>query len=178
MSSAEPAVKRRTLRTPRQRSPEGDDRVTAALADLEAPGFWNLHRVDTGYGEVDHVVVGPTGAFAVTVTQWTGDVHAKRGRLLNGYHDEERTRRRAIWSAACLEQWLDEDGVDIPVAALLVPTKAQVEDDRIELPYLTVLPPDSLTAFLRDGPNVLAPNRIQRAARAIAAHAATASVAS
>jgi Nuclease-related domain len=176
MATPEPAARRRNSLVP-WRAREEDERVPAALDELE-PGFRVLHRVDTGYGEVDFFVAGPTGAFAIEIPAWTGEVHAKRGKLLCGFHDEERTRRRAIWSAACLEQWLDEDGVDIPVAALLVAADARVDGDRIDLPYLNVLPVASLTSFLQDGPNVLAQNRIERAVQAIAAHAATAAAAS
>jgi hypothetical protein len=57
----------------------------------------------------------------------------------------------------------------VPVAALLVPLDSRVEDDRLELPYLTVLPVASLTAFLRDGPVTLTPARVRRAAEAIQA---------
>jgi hypothetical protein len=171
MSAPEHAVRRRNPLMS-WRSRDEDDRAAAALSELEPHGFRVLHRVDTGYDEIDLFAVGPTGAFAIEVPSWTGDVHAKRGKLLCGYHDEERTRRRAIWSAACLEQWLDEDGIDIPVAALLAPTDARVDGGRIDLPYLTILPLASLAAFLQEGPSVLAPKRIERTVQAVAAHAA------
>jgi hypothetical protein len=171
MAAPEPALKRRSPRAPWQRGHD-DAPTVEALSQLEDAGFEILHDVDTGYDAIDHVVVGPTGAFAIEIPGWTGEVHTKRGHLYCGFHDEERTRRRAIWSAACLEQWLDEDGVDIPVAALLAPADAHVAGDRIELPYLAVLPLASLPSFIGDAPKVLAANQIARAVRVIAAHAA------
>jgi hypothetical protein len=166
MARAEPAAGRR-LRAPWQRADGDDGRVADALDELASAGHRVLRGVDTGYGEVDVVVAGPAGVFAILEARGGGAIHAKRGKLLSGFHDEERTRRRAIWSAACLEQWLDEDGVDVPVVALLVAVEATVEHDRIELPHLTVLSLASLSAFLQEGPTVLRQSQIERALDAI-----------
>jgi hypothetical protein len=46
---------------PWQRSREDQGRVTGLLAELEPEGFRSQHGVDTGFGDIDHVVVGPTG---------------------------------------------------------------------------------------------------------------------
>jgi hypothetical protein len=154
---------------PWQRARADQGRSADALAELEPAGFRVLHGVDSGFGDIDHVVVGPTGVFSVTTAHWTGPVTRRRERLLCAARDEDKTRRRAEWSATCIEQWLDDDGVAIPVAALLVPLDSRVEGGRIELPYLTVLPLPSLTAFLRDGPATLSPTRVRRAAEAIEA---------
>jgi hypothetical protein len=57
------------------------------------------------------------------------------------------------------------------VTALLVPiearVEARVEGGRIELPFLTVIPLESLPAFLRDGAAALTEAQIARAADAI-----------
>jgi Nuclease-related domain len=154
---------------PWQRAHEDQGRVAGLLAELGPEGFRSLHRVDSGFGDIDHVVVGPTGVFSILTTHWTAPVHRKGDRLVCGTRDEDKTRRRAEWSATCVEQWLDDDDVGVPVAALLVPLDSRVEDDRLELPYLTVLPVASLTAFLRDGPVTLTPARVRRAAETIQA---------
>jgi hypothetical protein len=156
---------------PWQRAHTDQGRIAILLAELEPAGFRILHAVGTGFGDIDHVVIGPSGVFSVQIAYWAGTVHSKRGRLLSGAHDEDRTRRRAEWNATCLEQWLDEDGVDVPVAAVLVPAEARVEGDRIDLPYLTVLPPTSLKVFLQDAPATLTAARVQRAAASIEARA-------
>jgi len=169
MEAAKPerAPRRMARLAPWQRARREHERVTVLLDDLEPARFRCLHRVETGYGDVDHVVVGPTGAFAIQTTHWTGVVHTKRDRLICGFRDEEKARRRAIWNAACLEQWLEEGGVDIAVTALLVPIEARVDGNRIELPSLTVIPVESLPAFLRDGATALTEAQIVRAAAAI-----------
>lgn len=154
---------------PWQRTREEQGRVAVLLAELEPEGFRSLHGVDTGFGEIDHVVVGPSGVFAITTPHWTGPVARRRQSLMCGTRDEDRTRRRAEWSATCVEQWLDDDGVGVPVAALLVPLDGRVDGGRIELPYLTVLPLASLTAFLREGPGSLSTSRVRRVAEAIEA---------
>ncbi len=154
---------------PWQRARADQGRLAALLAELAPEGFLSLHQVDTGFGDIDHVVVGPSGVFSILTPHWSARVQGKRDRLLCGTRDEDKTRRRAEWSATCVEQWLDEDGVGVPVAALLVPLDSRVEDDRVELPYLTVLPPASLAAFLREGPATLSPALVRRAADAIQA---------
>jgi hypothetical protein len=102
----ERASRRLALLAPWQRARREHERATVLLDALEPAGFRCLHRVDTGYGDVDHVVVGPTGAFAIETTHWTGVVRTRRDRLICGFRDEEKARRRAVWNAACLEQWL------------------------------------------------------------------------
>jgi hypothetical protein len=157
---------------PWQRTRADQGRAAAVLAELEPAGFRVLHGVDTGFGDIDHVIVGTSGVFSVTTAHWTGPVQSKRGRLYCGTRDEDRTARRAEWSATCVEQWLDDDGIGVPVAALLVPLDSRVEGGRLDLPYLTVLPLASLTAFLRGEPGTLSPARVRRATEAIEARVA------
>jgi hypothetical protein len=157
---------------PWQRAPADEGRVGSLLAELQPDGFRSLHRVDTGFGDIDHVVVGPTGVFSIMAAHWTAPVQGTRERLFCGTRDEDETRRCAEWSATCVEQWLDDDDVGVPVAALLVPLDSRVDGGRIDLPYLTVLPPGSLTAFLREATGTLSVARVRRAADAIEARVA------
>ena len=110
--------------TPWQRERGDQGMVAGLLTELEPDGFRTLHGVDTGFGDIDHVVVGPSGVFSIMTAHWTAPVHDQRGRLVCGTRDEDRTRRRAEWSATCVEQWLDDDDIGVPVAALLVPSPA------------------------------------------------------
>src|SRR5438552_9799700 len=46
---------------------EGEERVGELLEALVPDGFLPVHDLDLGFGNVDHVVIGPTGVFAIEV---------------------------------------------------------------------------------------------------------------
>jgi len=52
----------------------GEERVGAVLAGLEADGWQAIHDVSLGRGNVDHVLVGPGGIFAI-------ETKSHRGRI-------------------------------------------------------------------------------------------------
>lgn len=64
----------------------GEVRVGAELERLYEQGFHVFHDWDSGRGNVDHFVVGPTGVFAVENKAWTGKITAEGGHLArNGF---------------------------------------------------------------------------------------------
>lgn len=64
----------------------GEVRVGRELERLHEQGFHVFHDWDSGRGNVDHFVVGPTGVFAVETKAWTGKITAEGGRLArNGF---------------------------------------------------------------------------------------------
>ena len=124
MATPEPAAKRRRPAGPVAAAREDDERVAGGPGRARAGASGSCTTWTPATARSISSSSAPPAPSRSRSRHWTGEVHAKRDRLLCGYHDEERTRRRAIWSAACLEQWLDEDGMDIPVAALLVAADA------------------------------------------------------
>jgi Ca2+/Na+ antiporter len=57
----------------------GEFRVGAELERLHEHGFHIFHDWDSGRGNVDHFVVGPTGVFAIETKAWTGSITAENG---------------------------------------------------------------------------------------------------
>src|SRR5687767_15947784 len=69
----------------------GESQVRNALKELESIGYVIVGDVDIGKGNIDHVVVGPTGVFAIETKNRGGRVRSKEGRLLlNGWPVEHR----------------------------------------------------------------------------------------
>jgi hypothetical protein len=60
----------------------GENAVASALRDLPA-NFWVIHDVPAPFGNLDHVVIGPTGIFVIETKNWRGVVSADgTGELL------------------------------------------------------------------------------------------------
>lgn len=59
-----------------------EEATAKSLAELGI-GFTIWHDVDTGSGKLDHVVLGPTGLFAIQSEDWGGAVDVRRGELIS-----------------------------------------------------------------------------------------------
>jgi hypothetical protein len=86
---------------------EGERKAERALKPLERAGWRVFHDVQTGYGNYDHIVVGPTGVYLIESKNLMGIVSLKSGvPHLARRHDPEETfaferiRPRALADAA------------------------------------------------------------------------------
>lgn len=70
---------------------EGERAAAEHLAPLESEGYILLHnrKVPGSKGDIDHVVIGPTGVAVVETKNWGGRVELRGDRLWVG--DHERT---------------------------------------------------------------------------------------
>ena len=70
---------------------EGERRAADYLAPLQAESFIVLHnrRVPSAKGDIDHIVIGPTGIVVIETKNWSGKAHVVRDRLFVG--ETERT---------------------------------------------------------------------------------------
>jgi hypothetical protein len=113
----------------------GESQVQQALRELQPHGYAVIGDVDMGRGRgnVDHIVVGPTGVFAIETKNRGGRVVAGRDRLVSEWHQEDARQavREAMWVR-------DRAGVRFVEAFLVYPT-ATVEPDVVRLPNVTVM---------------------------------------
>ncbi len=86
---------------------EGERKAEMALRPLERAGWRVFHDVQTGYGNYDHIVVGPTGIYLIESKNLMGVVSLRDGvPHLTRRHDPEerltfdRVRPRALSDAA------------------------------------------------------------------------------
>ena len=103
----------------------GEEAVADVLAGLPS-SYWVLHGVPTGHGDVDHVVIGPTGVFAIETKAWKGSFYRRRGQLYCNGKPAEHVLRQARGAAGQVRQLLLEAGIDEWVEAVVVASRASV----------------------------------------------------
>lgn len=108
-----------------RRGIRGEEAVAEVLAALPS-SYWVLHSLSTGHGDVDHVVIGPTGVFALETKAWEGTFYRSRGRLFSNGKPAEHVLRQARAAAAQIRQLLLDAGIDLWVEAVVVAARASV----------------------------------------------------
>ncbi len=103
----------------------GEEAVAEVLAGLPS-SYWVLHSVSTGHGDVDHVVIGPTGVFALETKAWEGAFYRSRGHLFCNGKPAEHVLRQARGAASQVRQLLLDAGIDLWVEAVMVAARASV----------------------------------------------------
>jgi len=84
-----------------QKGAEGEQGVARRLAGLESKGFRVLHDlgVPRSKANIDHLVIGPTGVFAVDTKNYTGRVTWSKGTLWHGKYPMTKTLETTRWEA-------------------------------------------------------------------------------
>jgi hypothetical protein len=108
-----------------RRGIRGEEAVANALAGLPS-SYWVLHGVSTGHGDVDHIVIGPTGVFALETKAWEGKFYRSRGQLYCNGKPAEHVLRQARGAAGQVRQLLLAAGIDEWVEAVVVAAGASV----------------------------------------------------
>jgi hypothetical protein len=147
----------------------GERAVGDALSVLEAEGYVVLHDLDTGRGNVDHVVLGPTGAFVIETKAWKGSVYpAKGGRqLMCNKRDETRALRQASAEAMEIKKRLRGAAIDTWIGAVIVLTRATLPKPVIDFPGVDVVRVDDVCAHVRAGRRALTSEQIVRGRAAV-----------
>ena len=125
----------------------GEEAVADALAVLPS-SYWVLHGVPTGHGDVDHVVIGPTGVFALETKAWRGSFYRKRGQLYCNGKPAEHVLRQARGAAGQVRGLLLEAGVDEWVEAVVVPSRANVSRSPLRFPNAYVVSINGVVDFI------------------------------
>ena len=100
-----------------QRGAHGERQTARLLDRLGRDGYVVFHdlAMPDSPANVDHLVIGPSGVFAIDSKQWTGNVHQGADGLV--WHDHyrlDRTLATVRWQAATLGRLLG-----VPVAPLV-----------------------------------------------------------
>lgn len=113
----------------------GEEIVARELARLPA-GFHVFHSLDMGggllmwrRGDIDHVVVGPTGVFAIETKNWRGKVALVSGRLLvDGLAPRRAPLEQVRQAVAALQSRLGRGGIyDVAVVPVVCFTGDSLE---------------------------------------------------
>lgn len=60
---------------------EGERKTARQLASLEGNGWTVVHDLEGRFGNVDHLAVGPGGAYILDSKVWNGQITLERGRI-------------------------------------------------------------------------------------------------
>jgi hypothetical protein len=153
--------------TPWLKGALGEEEVGRILAELWAEGYFDLHDIDTGRGNIDHVVIGPTGVVAVETKHWNGNFVPIKGRLYFNGSPTEEPLRQAQRAAIMVAERLAAADVPTFVEAVVVSTRGSVAKGQLRFRRATVLQPDRLNDWIRARPNRLTPQQVTRARAAI-----------
>lgn len=116
-----------------RRAQKAEQEVRNVLANLDERQYAVFHGLYRGFGDIDHVVVGPTGAFVIETKSNHGDVSIDElGRLAidHGDRPHKNYRQQAIQEAYQLKDYLAEHGVQeqLFVQSILAFPSANVPD--------------------------------------------------
>jgi hypothetical protein len=139
---------------------EGEQWTADELQKL-GPGWQSVHAVGIGAGDVDHVVMGPAGVFALETKRTSGRWSRrdpKTRRLLESALDQAWRNRQAVR----LRLRNHVGAIEVtPVVVLWGRCDDGVTDPDSELP---VVHGSELVAWLRGRPSLLVPDLVDRAA--------------
>jgi Nuclease-related domain len=108
-----------------QRGAAGERQTARLLNRLGRDGYQVLHdlAMPGSVANVDHLVIGPSGAFVIDSKQWTGQVHQSAdGLVWHNHYRLDRTLATLRWQAETLGRLLG-----IPVAPLICVHGAHVQ---------------------------------------------------
>ncbi len=145
----------------------GELAVERALSPLKASGYQILGDLQTGFGNVDIVVIGPTGVFAIEVKNWRGAFYLGRGgRLMHGGRPCEevvtQARREAMAVRDRLRDVPEAQWVEALVVSAGVPVRRPIDQGNV-----TVLGVGDVVEFIVTNRRRLSPLDVARATAAI-----------
>jgi hypothetical protein len=151
----------------------GEEAVGRLLAPLEAAGFQVFHDIATGHGNIDHVVVGSTGVFAIETKAWTRSVYrGPGGVLMCGGFDQTAAVNQARAEAMELKRRVALSGSSVWVKPIIALSATRLRQGPIEIGDVHVLDAEAVASYIQDRKPVLGVREIGRAAHAILANAA------
>ena len=145
-----------------RRGISGEEAVADALSGLP-PSYWVLHGVSTGHGDVDHVVIGPTGVFALETKAWDGKFYRSRGQLYCNGKPAEHVLRQARGAAGQVRELLLAAGIDEWVEAVVVAARASVSRSPVRFRKSYVISIKDLVGFVTDRPHSLSSSTVLQA---------------
>jgi Nuclease-related domain len=144
-----------------RRGAAGERHTARLLAPLERQGWVVLHdlAIPGSRANLDHLVIGPGGVFAIDSKQYRGRMQLDGvGKLWHGRYPLAPTLRAASWEADQAAQVLPDPGMAVvPVVAV---HGAQVPWGKVVIDGVPVVSAMRLPSMLRTLPTVLGPERV------------------
>jgi Nuclease-related domain len=145
----------------RDRGATGEEHVGSLLEQMPDRGWRVIHDASLGKGNVDHILIGPSGIFTIETKSHPGPVRV--ARLHGATLSQAQAQRRAI-----------ERVTGVEVEPLVVFSRAWVDRPMARRKGVRVVPARMLVRYLAKLPAKLTPQEIEQArglvARALLEH--------
>jgi hypothetical protein len=152
------------------RGARGEERVANVLARLPET-YHVFHDFVAGGSPVDHVVVGPTGVFAVETKNWRGNVGLEDGHVLvDGRLADRSPLQQAIREADAVKDELGKAGWTGTVTPVLCFASDTFEKGNASAGAAKLINAKDISAWLCSLPESVAPSELERLVQLIAAH--------
>jgi Nuclease-related domain len=144
------------------RGAKGEELVGRLLARLDS-GWAVVHDLQIGNrgSNIDHLVVGPGGAFSLNTKHLKGEVRATaRTFRVNGYR--KNYFPKVVGEARAVEDRLKDslpDGARVKPMLVVIAPKVDV---RVSPPDVAIVTPDQLLPWLNDQPPTLSSDEVKR----------------
>jgi hypothetical protein len=135
----------------RDRGASAEEHVGSLLAALPQPQWRVIHDASFGHGNVDHILIGPAGAFTIETKSHPGPVRVSRvhGATIR----QAQAQRKAV-----------ELAIGFSVEPMLVFSRAWVDRPGARRKGVRVLPARMLVSHLARSRERLAPEEVEQAA--------------
>ena len=130
----------------------GEREIAKQLEPLLHRGYDVIHDADLGRAAVDHIVVGPSGVFAIET---------------KAFYTTETARKRAVASAAAVKNRLAMCGLDASVIAVVALPRSAVAGGSSSLRQVHVVEGHSLASWIARRPVALSTIEIDGARHAL-----------
>ena len=144
-----------------RRGAAGERRTAQLLDPLERQGWAVLHdlAVPGSQANIDHLVIGPGGVFAIDSKQYRGRLQLDAvGKLWHGRYPLAPAVRRASWEADQAAQVLPDPGM--AVVPIVTVHGVHVPWGKVVMDGVRVVTARRLPSMLRQLPVVLGPERV------------------
>jgi Nuclease-related domain len=138
----------------RDRGASAEEHVGSLLAALPQPQWRIVHDASFGHGNVDHILIGPAGAFSIETKSHPGPVRVSRvhGATIR----QAQAQRKAVEAATGLS-----------VEPILAYSRAWVDRPGARRKGVRVLPARMLVGYLQKSRERLLPEEIAQAGEAL-----------
>jgi hypothetical protein len=144
-----------------RRGATGERRTARLLEPLEQHGWAVLHdlAIPGSQANIDHLVIGPGGVFAIDSKQYRGRLQLDAvGKLWHGRYPLAPAVRAASWEADQAAQVLPDPGT--AVVPIIAVHGVQVPWGKVVMDGVRVVTARRLPSMLRQLPVVLGPERV------------------
>ena len=147
---------------------EGEETVARILEPLGARGYRIIHDLDTGRGNVDHVVVGPTGVSVIETKAWSRRVYLAPGPTLKcGGIDQRSTLKQVYAEVFEIRRRLERVGMSGWVDGYVALSRTSLAKGPIDIRGISIVEAQDLPNMIMSGRRPLSDAEVARATAAI-----------